>query len=558
MAMTAEGGYLPCLNPHCKSNGKSHPNCKCYSHLAEGGEASFCGSPRTHSKDCEYYAEGGELPQQESPIDESMITQESHGDQVAPEPEAIPQVEVALNIAPTPHVRGTLDNIFAKVTGQAALNHAIGSGLIQGGDDISNSMLGRGDPTSPVASALANMTGHSLLTGAPGGPLGGLGKGLEALGKLKFIDKAHDFLAGIGVANLGGVPEGAEASKAFAHGVKFYKDGMSKMLTNSSYTGSDEASKSAHKFLGPYLEKFLGIPLNSAANKYIVPTVLKVLSNGGDGADLGNAVNYAMNVGKGMQKISSAVDSMFKGEPQQASNPEAMQRNREKLRKTIQNRDLDKQIDSEKTPAIEAYAEGGTIQSRPSTSDDSQHLANHYPEQNMMLQAARSRVDGYLNSMRPIPKIRKPAYDSEQPNKHAHRVYDRALDIANHPLSVMEHVGKGTLTPEHMTHLGNMYPEIHNELSKEVSKKILQQQLKGEKLPYKTRQSLSLFLGSPLDSTFSPGAMASIQQQYMAKPKANQGQAPGSKPKHSTAGLDEVAKSARTPGQAREQRASKP
>lgn len=60
---------LPCINPHCKSRGIPHPNCKCYSgggeKFAEGGsvEASmhYCHSKLPHVKGCPHYAEGGNV-----------------------------------------------------------------------------------------------------------------------------------------------------------------------------------------------------------------------------------------------------------------------------------------------------------------------------------------------------------------------------------------------------------------------------------------------------------------------------------------------------------------
>lgn len=57
--------YLPCLNPQCKSYGKSHPNCLCYggkqgNQLAGGGEVEqYCSKDRPHLEGCEYYADGG-------------------------------------------------------------------------------------------------------------------------------------------------------------------------------------------------------------------------------------------------------------------------------------------------------------------------------------------------------------------------------------------------------------------------------------------------------------------------------------------------------------------
>jgi len=56
------GQYLPCINPACKSYGKSHPNCRCYGaaggeagHFAKGGMAHFCQKAMQHEPGCEYY-----------------------------------------------------------------------------------------------------------------------------------------------------------------------------------------------------------------------------------------------------------------------------------------------------------------------------------------------------------------------------------------------------------------------------------------------------------------------------------------------------------------------
>lgn len=68
--------YPPCINPSCKSYGRSHPNCLCYGgvgpkhgvgeagNFAEGGEVEekyFCNDNRAHFKDCEYYSQGGHV-----------------------------------------------------------------------------------------------------------------------------------------------------------------------------------------------------------------------------------------------------------------------------------------------------------------------------------------------------------------------------------------------------------------------------------------------------------------------------------------------------------------
>lgn len=62
--------YPPCINPTCKSFGKSHPNCLCYAgpggssleqgHFADGGQV--CSG--SHLESCEHYAEGGQVEDQ--------------------------------------------------------------------------------------------------------------------------------------------------------------------------------------------------------------------------------------------------------------------------------------------------------------------------------------------------------------------------------------------------------------------------------------------------------------------------------------------------------------
>jgi hypothetical protein len=59
---------LPCLNPHCASHGVPHYNCRCYAagggeHISFASGGRVCSGP--HHKDCEYYAEGGQVEEQQ-------------------------------------------------------------------------------------------------------------------------------------------------------------------------------------------------------------------------------------------------------------------------------------------------------------------------------------------------------------------------------------------------------------------------------------------------------------------------------------------------------------
>lgn len=94
--------YPPCINPSCKSFGRSHPNCRCYGggheerHFAEGGEVdSYCSSDRPHQEECEYFKAGGiaegevagEAPQ-ESVTPQEPLAVTLKPEEVNPNPEA--------------------------------------------------------------------------------------------------------------------------------------------------------------------------------------------------------------------------------------------------------------------------------------------------------------------------------------------------------------------------------------------------------------------------------------------------------------------------------------
>lgn len=64
--------YLPCKDPNCPSYGKPHPNCRCF---ADGG----CVEGYTHARDCEYYADGGELTTPDMAVHHAAVGHGLHG-----------------------------------------------------------------------------------------------------------------------------------------------------------------------------------------------------------------------------------------------------------------------------------------------------------------------------------------------------------------------------------------------------------------------------------------------------------------------------------------------
>lgn len=108
IAKMAEGGYPPCLNPNCKSQGQSHPNCRCYGgSFAKGGSVkSLCSLELDHEPNCNYfkggevqhYAEGTDNAQSADPNQVMTPMDQSQGDKK----QVAPGVNININSGPQP------------------------------------------------------------------------------------------------------------------------------------------------------------------------------------------------------------------------------------------------------------------------------------------------------------------------------------------------------------------------------------------------------------------------------------------------------------------------
>lgn len=587
------GKSLPCLNPHCKSHGKPHPNCRCYSpggeNFAEGGRVShFCSSAREHDSSCEYFSEGGEVPTDDLP--EELDLHEAVPEEDLPhylvkdkkqQPEEVPlddlpeglgnpasepgfvehakaaaegvaegmfgslapMAEVGLGIStkeaikkraeehPVAHGVGegvgfigslmTPVGVFGAV-GKAASGAAKAAGLgragaailkasletasFAGSDEMTKAFLGRegSDPEHPVSAALLHVGAAGLMGGLTGGVFslgeGLIGKGLEALQAPKTIADTEKFLAKLG-----------EKEDPFGLSSKLSKS-VAWPIADKTGTGfvGYEIIKSA---IEPYVKKITG-----KANEYVTDAFIgSILTN--DISGLPNAIHYATQAAKGLQKTNQALGAIFEAGSAELA-PEASDEAVEKLDEFIKGGQVEHQLQNsmgEETP--EGFAKGGEVKSEPNDA-----FAKTFPAQNTLLNAAKGRISSYLNGIRPLANQPKLAFDEPPINTQQKKQYQKALKLAANPMSIFNSINRGTLTPQEMKHFTSMYPEVHRFLSKEMTKKITEAQLEKKKPPYAKRQAMSLFLGADLDSSFSPMAIQKIQSMY-AMQKASKQQA---------------------------------
>jgi hypothetical protein len=98
------------------------------------------------------------------------------------------------------------------------------------------------------------------------------------------------------------------------------------------------------------------------------------------------------------------------------------------------------------------------------------------------------------------------------PSKTQEAIYNKALDIAQNPLSVLKDVKNGTLTSTDTTHLQHLYPALYERIKEKLFSQIIDAKEQEKIIPYKVRMGLSRFLGQPLDVSMQPTSIMSNQQ----------------------------------------------
>lgn len=227
---------------------------------------------------------------------------------------------------------------------------------------------------------------------------------------------------------------------------------------------------------------------------------------------------YYRSVKKGHKKLDSEVESLLQNE---RSSPLD---DRSKHHKYIEDwlakggitHDLQQEI-YKQNAAPQPMAKGGEIGGKPDGVLHNHPIEIAHPDQNVMLNSAKGRVSNYLTSLMPQENQPKLAFDSNPDETSKKKKYKNALKIADHPMSVLNEVFNGTITPEHLQHLNSMYPEFNDALQKKITEKITNAQLENKRPNSKIRQGLSLLMGTPLSGDLLPANIVAAQATFASK-----------------------------------------
>lgn len=177
------------------------------------------------------------------------------------------------------------------------------------------------------------------------------------------------------------------------------------------------------------------------------------------------------------------------------------------------------------------------------SSEVGHYLPNH---QQALTQAAAQQLQ-YLQSLKPKPFKAGPLDKEIEPSKMAEARYNRALEIAQQPAVVLQHIKDGTLQVSDIQDIRAMYPAVYQKMAQNLTNEMINRKADEAPIPYKTRMGMSLFLGQPLDSSMTPSSI------FAAQPIPKVGQSSGqANTKKGTTNLGKSNKQYRTPGQAAE------
>ncbi len=178
----------------------------------------------------------------------------------------------------------------------------------------------------------------------------------------------------------------------------------------------------------------------------------------------------------------------------------------------------------------------------------------HYaPDHASALAKTAATAVTYLSSQKPRPIQASPLDTKFEPTKDQMNQYNRKLAIANNPNSIIQHIKNGTLLPQDMKTLTTIYPGYYNKISQALMNAMTDHLSKDGEIPYRMRQSLSLFLGHAVDSTLTPQSIMAAQAVYVAKTPPP-GNPPVAKNKKNTSKLGKISENMFTQTQSAEQR----
>lgn len=144
-------------------------------------------------------------------------------------------------------------------------------------------------------------------------------------------------------------------------------------------------------------------------------------------------------------------------------------------------------------------------------------MGHYIPDHAVASGLISARGITYLAGLRPQTAPESPLDAERKPSKIDKAKYKQALVIAEQPLTILKSIKEGSLTPEDMIHLTNLYPSLTTRMQTKLIEAMADAKTDKTRMPYKTKMSMSLFMGQPLESSLKPANIMAAQPQMAAQ-----------------------------------------
>ncbi len=141
-------------------------------------------------------------------------------------------------------------------------------------------------------------------------------------------------------------------------------------------------------------------------------------------------------------------------------------------------------------------------------SAEQQHIGHYAQDHQQALIQSQTNAQQYLANLKPKPYKPSPLDSAIPPSKIEEARYQQALMLAQNPLIITQKVKEGTLQLTDLQDVKAMYPAYFNHIVQNTCNEMAANK---EHVSYKTRMSLGLMCGQPLDSSMLPTSIQAAQ-----------------------------------------------
>lgn len=240
------------------------------------------------------------------------------------------------------------------------------------------------------------------------------------------------------------------------------------------------------------IEGLHGHPLTGKASRVALDPIVKrlapsVLEKDSDPDSFRAASDYLHSSIKGHDELSSHAGSFFDPQKKQS------RLNEDENKRS----NLDDILKSFRQNPESMIGVGGRV---------GYYLPDHAAE----IGALTSRASDYLNSVRPNPMQTNPLDDPLPVSENQMEKYNRQLDLANHPMLLLQHAQDGQLMPSDIHLVQLLYPQLFKSMQDKAAEALIEAKNMKKEIPHHMNFSLGMILGQPMDSSMTPAGMQAI------------------------------------------------